>query len=123
LNSSIVSHARLVEAHERVLEEQGFEQRADLKKVFSDASERFERGETSGLRGAGSTANSELREFHRHVIWETEYHLAVEFGGPRPKEPFSLTVLKGSIERTLEDPAAVDWDSFVEIGRARGVRI
>lgn len=123
LNSSIVSHARLVEAHERVLEEQGFEQRADLKKVFSDASERFERGETSGLRGAGSTANSELREFHRHVIWETEYHLADEFGGPRPKEPFSLNVLKGSIERTLEDPAAGDWDSFVEVGKARGVRI
>ena len=123
LNSSIVTHARLVEAHERVLEEEGFAQRADLKRAFSDATERYERGEPSGLRRAGSSANSELREFHRHIIWESEYDLADEFGGPREKQPFSLTVLKHSIESALADPAAFDWDSFVEIGRSHGVQI
>lgn len=123
LNSSIVTHARLVEAHEEVLEGQGFAQRADLKQAFSDASERFERGEPSGLRRAGSTSNSELREFHRHIIWESEYELADEFGGPREKQPFSLTVLKHDIERTLADPAVVDWDSLVEVGRSCGVQI
>lgn len=123
LNSAVVTHARLVEAHERVLEEHSFEQRADLKQAFSDANERFERGEPSGLRRAGSTVNSELREWQRHIIWETECDLADEFGAPRNKQPFSLTVLKASIENTLADPAVVDWDSFVEVGRTRGVQI
>ncbi|MDP3952992.1 relaxase/mobilization nuclease domain-containing protein [Microbacterium sp.] len=123
LNSSIVTHARLVEAHERVLEEQGFDQRADLKQAFSDATERFERGEPSGLRRAGSAANSELREFQRHIIWETECDLADEFGVPRTKQPFSLTVLKASIEATLGDSQVMDWDSFVAMGRSYGVQI
>lgn len=123
LNSSIVSHARLVEAHERVLEEQGFEQRADLKQAFSDATERRERGEPSSLRNARVSAVSELREFHNHILWEVDCDLAEEFGGTRKKQPFSLTVLKHRIEVTLADPAAVDWDSFVELGRTRGVRI
>lgn len=123
LNSAVVTHARLVEAHERVLEEHDFEQRADLKRAFSDANERFERGEPSGLRRARSTANSELREWQRHVIWETECDLADEFGAARSKQPFSLTVLRASIEATLSDPAVVDWDSFVDVGRTRGVQI
>lgn len=123
LNSSIVSHARLVEAHERVLEEQGFEQRADLKQVFSDATERLERGEPSGLRKAESAQRSELQEYHRYVHWVAECELINEHGGIRRKEPFSLMMLKSSIEQSLADPAAVDWDSFVEIGRSRGVRI
>jgi len=123
LNSAVVTHARLVEAHERVLDKQGFAQRADLKQAFSDAKERQERGEPSSLRRAGSNANSELREFQQHILWETDCDLADEFGGPRKKEPFSLTVLRHSIEMTLEDPAVVDWDSFVEVGRSRGVQI
>lgn len=123
LNSSIIMHARLVEAHERVLEDNGFQQRADLKQAFSDASERRERGEPSSLRNAHSSADSELPEFQRHILWETDCDLADEFGGPRTKEPFSLTVLKHSIEVTLADPATVDWDSFVAIGRTRGVQI
>ncbi|GGD76932.1 relaxase/mobilization nuclease domain-containing protein [Microbacterium murale] len=123
LNSSIISHARLVEAHERMLEEQGFEQREDLKKVFSDATERRERGEPSALRGADSVQSSELREYHRYVHWVAECELIDDFGGTRRKEPFSLTMLKSSIEQTMADSAAVDWDSFVEIGRTRGVNI
>lgn len=123
LDSSAVTHARLVEIHERVLKEQHFEQRADLRQAFSDATERRERGEPSGLRRAGSSSNSELREFQRHIIWETECDLADEFGVPRNKQPFSLSVLKHSIEPSLADPAAVDWDSFVAIGETRGVEI
>ncbi|MEU4014831.1 relaxase/mobilization nuclease domain-containing protein [Microbacterium sp. NPDC028030] len=123
LNSGIVTHARLVEAHERVLEEQGFEQRADLKQAFSDATERFERGEPSGLRRAGSSANRELREFQRHIIWETECDIADELGVRRTRQPFSLTVLKASIESTLGDPQVINWDSFVAVGRSRGVQI
>ena len=123
LNSSVVMHARLVEAHERVLEEHGFEQRADLKQAFSDATERRERGERSGLREAGTNANSELREFHNYVLWETECDLAAEFGGSRRKEPFSVAVLKVRIERALADLDVVDWDSFVEVGGRSGVLI
>lgn len=123
LNSSIIMHARLVEAHERVLEDNGFQQRADLKQAFSDATERRERGEPSSLRNAHSSTDSELRELQRHILWETDCDLADEFGGPRKKQPFSLTVLKHSIEVTLADPATVDWDSFVAIGRTRGVQI
>lgn len=123
LNSAIVTHARLVEAHERVLEDRGFTQRADLKQAFSDAKERQERGEPSSLRRARSAANSELREFQRHILWETECEIADEFGAPRNKQPFSLTVLKSSIEATLADPAVVDWDSFVQVGRSHGVQV
>lgn len=123
VNSSIITHARLVEAHERVLKEQDFTQRADLRQAFSDAKERQERGERSGLRRAGSAENSELRELQHHFLWETECDLADEFGGPRRKQPFSLTVLKHSIEVTLADPAAVDWESFVTCGKAHGVLI
>lgn len=123
LDSSVVTHARLVEAHERVLEKHGFEQRADLKQAFSDATERYERGEPSGLRRAGTTSNSELREFQQHILWETECDIADELGLPRNKQPFSLTVLKGRIELTLVDPSVVDWGSFVEVGQSHGVRI
>lgn len=123
LNSSIVMHSRLVEAHERVLEAEGFEQRADLKQVFSDATERRERGEPSGLRRADSTQRSELREFQRYILWEANNEIANDFGAPHTPEPFSLTVLKSNIERTLADPTAVDWVSFVGVGRRHGVRI
>ncbi|MBN8423118.1 relaxase/mobilization nuclease domain-containing protein [Microbacterium esteraromaticum] len=123
LNSAVVTHARLVEAHERVLEERGFTQRADLRQAFSDAKERQERGEPSGLRRARSIADSELREFQRHILWETECEIADEFGAPRTKQPFSLAVLKSSIEGTLADPAVVDWDTFVQVGRSHGVQI
>lgn len=123
LNSSIVTHARLVAAHERVLEAQGFKQRSDLKQAFSDATERFERGEPSSLRRTGSSTDAELREYQRHIVWETECDAADELGAPLNKQPFSLTFLKDSIQFALADPAAVGWDSFVKIGRSRGVQI
>ncbi|SDS55414.1 relaxase/mobilization nuclease domain-containing protein [Microterricola viridarii] len=123
LNSSIVMHSRLVEAHERVLESEGFEQRADLKQAFSDATERRERGEPSGMRRAHSVQHSELREFQRHIQWEVNNEIADEFGFPHDPEPFSATVLKHCIGRALTDPAATDWASFVEAGRTYGVRI
>ena len=123
LNSSIVMHSRLVEAHERVLEAEGFEQRADLKQAFSDATERRERGEPSGLRRAGSTEESELREFQRHILWETDCDIADEFGVEHNPEPFSLTVLESSIRQALADETSTDWASFVEAGRVHGVRI
>ncbi|QCQ17185.1 relaxase/mobilization nuclease domain-containing protein [Microbacterium sp. RG1] len=123
LDSSLITHARLVEAHEQVLAENGFEQRADLKQAFSDATERRERGEPSSLRTARSRANHELREFQRHIIWETECDIADDLGLPRNKEPFSLDLLKHRIDVTLTDPESVDWDSFVTVGRSHGVQI
>lgn len=123
LDSSIVMHSRLVEAHERVLEAEGFEQRADLKQAFSDATDRRERGAPSGLRRASSAQRSELREFQRHILWEAGNDIADELGLPRDTEPFSVTVLKGCIENALADPAATDWTSLVEAGRTHGVRI
>ncbi|WP_104132312.1 relaxase/mobilization nuclease domain-containing protein [Cryobacterium sp. M91] len=123
LDSSIVMHSRLVEAHERVLEAEGFEQRADLKKAFSDATERRERGEPSGLRRVDSSQRSELREFQRYIMWEADSDIADEFGAAHKAEPFSSTVLKSRIELALADPAAIDWASFVDAGRAHGIHI
>jgi hypothetical protein len=122
-DSSIVMHSRLVEAHERVLEAEGFKQRADLRQAFADATDRRERGEPSGLRRAGSNESSELREFQRHILWEAEIDIADDLGMARNPEPFSSTVLKHSIEQTLADSAAVDWISLVEAGRRHGVDI
>ena len=123
LDSSIVMHSRLVEAHERVLEAEEFEQRADLKKAFSDATERRERGEPSGLRRVDSSQRSELREFQRYIMWEADSDIADEFGAAHKAEPFSSTVLKSRIEQALADPAAIDWASFVDAGREHGVHI
>ena len=123
LNSSTVMHARLVEAHERVLEAEGFVQRADLKQAFSDATDRRERGEPSGLRRADTRERSELREFQRHIIWETDCVIADEFGGAHNPEPFSATELKGRITNALDDPTAIDWDSFVDAGSRHGVLV
>ena len=123
LDSSVVMHSRLVEAHERVLEAEGFEQRADLKQAFSDAKDRRERGEPSGLRRADSTQQSELREFQRYILWEVENEVADELGAAHKPEPFSARALKSSIERTLADPTSTDWASFVEAGRRHRVHI
>lgn len=123
LNSSVVMHSRLVEAHERVLEAEGFEQRADLKQAFSDASERHERGERSGLRRAGSTTASEEREYEQHLLWEANWGIAEEFGFDHDPEPFSLSVLKWRIQQAIADPDSTDWASFVAAGDRYGVRI
>jgi hypothetical protein len=123
LDSSIVMHSRLVEAHERVLEAEGFEQRADLKQAFAHATDRRERGEPSGLRRADSRQQSELREFQRHILWEAGNDIADEYGVAHDPEPFSSTVLKHSIAQALADPEAIDWDSLVEAGRKHGVSI
>jgi hypothetical protein len=123
LDSSVVMHSRLVEAHERVLEAEGFEQRPDLKRAFSDAAERYERGEPSGLRRAGSTTATEEREFQQHILWGVNCDLADEFGFPHDPEPFSLTMLKWSIQRAIEDPESIDWASFVAAGDRHGARI
>jgi len=123
LDSSIVMHARLVEAHERVLEEQGFEQREDLKVAFAEAADRRERGEPSRLRRADARERSELQEYQRYVMWETEDEIAREIGADRKPEPFSAGVLQARIMETLEDPRSVDWATFVEIGRVHRVDI
>lgn len=123
LNSSAVMHSRLVEAHERVLEAEGFEQRADLKQAFADATDRRERGERSSLRRGHSTARAEEREYDRYLHWEVDCQIADEFGAEHPDEPFSTTVLKWRITQTLEDTSVTDWASFVTAGRTHGVDI
>ena len=123
LNSSVVTHSRLVQEHDRVLVEQGFEQRADIKQAASDAKERFERGEPSRMRRKGETETRELRELQRYIVWEAECDIADELGVARNTEPFSVAVLKHSIAQALADPEATDWDSFVVAGRKHGVDI
>lgn len=123
LNSSVVTHSRLVQEHDRVLAEQGFEQRADIKQAASDAKDRFERGEPSRMRRKGETETRELRELQRYIVWETECDIADELGVARNSEPFSVAVLKHCIERTLADLEATDWASFVGAGRKNGVDI
>lgn len=123
LNSSLVMHTRLVQEHDRVLAEQGFEQRADIKQAASDAKERFERGEPSRMRRKGETDTRELREFQRHILWEAECEVADDLGVGRNSEPFSVAVLKSYIAKALANPDTTDWVSFVAAGRKHGVDI
>jgi hypothetical protein len=123
LNSSVVTHSRLVQEHDRVLVEQGFEQRADLKQAASDAKERFKLKEPSRMRRKGETDTRALRELQRYIVWETECDIADELGVARKSEPFSVAVLKHSITQALADPDASDWASFVAAGRKHGVDI
>lgn len=123
LNSSIVTHARLVQAHDKILAKHGFEQRADIKQAASDAKERFKRGEPSRMRRKGETDTRELRELQRYIVWETECDIADELGVARNTEPFSVAVLKHSITQALADPEATDWDSFLAAGRKHAVDI
>ncbi|WP_372983792.1 relaxase/mobilization nuclease domain-containing protein [Microbacterium sp.] len=123
LDSSVVMHARLVEAHEAVLEREGFEQLDDLKQAFTDATDRRERGESSRLRRATARDQRDLLGFTRHAQWQAECAVADETGGEHRLEPFSLSVLRQRIDQALSAASSIDWPSFVANGKQLGVDV
>lgn len=116
MDSSLITHARLAEFHDRVLAEHGFEQREDLQDALQDAQDRRDRGEPSGLRRRSSRQQTELKQAHKYVEWEAESEIADELGVTRSPEPFSVDVLRYRIGELLDDPDVTDWDSFVKLG-------
>lgn len=123
LDSSVVMHARLVEAHELVLDREGFEQLDELKEAFTDATDRRERGEPSRLRRVTTKDQRDLLGFTRHAQWQAECAVADQTGGERRLEPFSLSVLKHRIDQALSTASSTDWASFVENGKRLGVDV
>lgn len=119
MDSSLITHARLAEFHDRVLADHGFEQREDLQDALQDAQERRAKGEPSGLRRRSSRKQTELKQAHQYVAWEAESEIADELGAPRSAEPFSVDVLRYRISELLDDPEVTDWDSLVRLGAER----
>lgn len=119
MDSSLITHARLAEFHDRVLADHGFEQREDLQDALQDAQSRRERGEPSGLRRRSSREQTELKQAHKYVEWEAESEIADELGVTRSPEPFSVDVLRYRISELLDDPDVTDWDSLVRLGAER----
>lgn len=123
-NSAWVTHSRLVQEHDELLADMGYVQRDDLRQAASDSKERFERGEAAVVRGTGERGNRDLRDYAKWLEWDTQRAVAADLGEEfTATEPFSQDVLAGRIRDAVEDPASVDWDSFVQAGARRGVRI
>ncbi len=123
-NSAWVTHSKLVQEHDELLADMGYVQRDDLRQAASDSKERFERGETAVVRGTGERGNRDLRDYAKWLEWDTQRAVAADLGEEfTATEPFSQDVLVGRIREAIEDPASVDWDSFVQAGARRGVRI
>lgn len=102
----------------------GYVQRDDLRQAASDSKERFERGEAAVVRGAGERGNRDLLDYAKWLEWDSQRAVAANLGEKfSATEPFSQDVLVGRIRDAVEDPASVDWDSFVQAGARRGVRI
>lgn len=119
MDSSLITHARLAEFHDRVLADHGFEQREDLQDALQDAQDRRAKGEPSGLRRRSSRKQTELKQAHQYVAWEAESEIADELGVTRSPEPFSVDVLRYRISELLDDPDVTDWDSLVRLGAER----
>lgn len=123
-NSAWVTHSRLVQEHDELLADMGYVQRDDLRQAASDSKERFERGEAAVVRGTGERGNRDLRDYAKWLEWDAQRSVAADLGEEfTATEPFSQDVLVGRVREAVEDPASVDWDSFVEAGASRGVRI
>ena len=125
LNSSLVTHSRLVQEHDRVLHQEGLVQREDLQQAASDSRERYQRGESARVRGRGENQRREQYEYTRYMQWESRQNSLASAGidAVAEPEPFSVAVLKHRIEQAMHDPSAVDWNTFVAAGAAQGVEI
>lgn len=123
-NSAWVTHSRLAQEHDAVLAEHGYVQREDLRQAASDSKERYERGEAAVFRGAGERENRDLHDYAKWLRWDAQRSVAADLGEEfTATEPFSQVVLTGRVQDAINDPSVSDWDSFVEAGASRGVRI
>ncbi len=123
-NSAWVTHSRLAQEHDAVLAEHGYVQRDDLRQAASDSKERYERGEAAVFRGAGERGNRDLHDYAKWLGWDAQRSVAVNLGEEfNTVEPFSQDVLTRRVQDAISDPSVSDWDTFVEAGASRGVRI
>ncbi len=123
-DSSWVTHSRLVQEHDQLLADQGYIQRDDLRQAASDSKDRFERGEVAVVRGLAEHESRELREYAKWLEWDSQRAVAADLGEEfSATEPFSQDVLAGRVQDALAEDGVNDWDSFVEAGRRRGVKV
>lgn len=103
LRSQVVTHKRLRETNDRVLERAGYR---NLNPKTGRAKDR--------------KGPAELREAQAHAKWEAE-HSKSSLGelekGQNGDEPFSQVVLKSRIAQAMADPRAVDAQSFQRIAK------
>lgn len=93
-DSSNVKHSVLVERHDRLLAEDGYEQ----------VNEYPQEGTT---KSAEKVEKSELRGLAKHQQWEA--------GDRKEPEPFSVAVLKSRIRSALADESFTTFDEFVDV--------
>lgn len=93
-DSSNVKHTVLVERHDRLLADNGFEQ----------VNEYPQEGTT---KSAEKVEKSELRGLAKYQAWEA--------GDRKEPEPFSVAVLKDRIRRALADESFTTFDEFVDV--------
>jgi len=93
-DSSNVKHTVLVERHDRLLADNGFEQ----------VNEYPQEGTT---KSAEKVEKSELRGLAKYQAWEA--------GDRKEPEPFSVSVLKNRIRRALADESFTTFDEFVDV--------
>ena len=152
IDGNVVTHARLAIEHDRILLENGFEQRADMREAVADAKARMARvraqveAQWSGkisesalsrkitaaentvkIRSASDTGNAHedrrRRELDRHQHREVDRAIAREVGIPEPRERFSELVLESRIRDAIADPRSTSWEALGEVGRTHGVTI
>lgn len=93
-DSSNVNHKILVERHDRMLAESGYEQ----------VNEYPQEGTT---KSAEKVEKSELRGLAKHQQWEA--------GNRKDPEPFSVAVLKSRIRSALAEETFTTFDEFVDV--------
>ena len=107
-----------------ILEREGFQQRADLVEMMTDAQERVRAGGSAKLRAKDRREVSEQRAAEKHEDWCIDREQAeaqgVAFDVP---EPFSVAVLKQRVRKSMNDPRSIDFDTFVEVARDHRVDV
>lgn len=101
-DSSNVNHKILVERHDRMLAENGYEQ----------VNEYPQEGTT---KSAEKVEKSELRGLAKHQQWEA--------GDRKEPEPFSVAVLKSRIRSALADDSFTTFDEFVDVANDHDVEV
>lgn len=107
-----------------ILEREGFQQRADLVEMMTEAQQRVRQGGSAKLRAKDRREVSEQRAAEKHEDWLIDREQAeaqgIAFSQP---EPFSVAVLKQRVRESMRDPRSVDFDTFVEVARDHRVDV
>lgn len=101
-NSAWVKHSKLVETHDEMLREQGFEQTVEYP-------------EGPGTKTTEKVEKSELRQLAKHKQWEAD--------GKQGKEPFSVAILKQRIRETLAEESFTSFEEFADVADEHDVDV